>query len=97
MKNTEILKLKAGFEKAVESYMLAFCHKQDRTFDGWVGDNAGGMADIDGYYVLNFDDIRFDIDNQVPSGLIFKWYEEILAEGKEMNYRHYVLKSLPFD
>jgi hypothetical protein len=97
MKSTEILKLKAGFEKAVEGYILAFCEKQDRTFDGWIGDLIGELADIGGYYVLNFDDIRFDVDNQVPAGLIFKWYEEILAEGKDMNYRHYVLKSLPFE
>lgn len=84
--------MKKEFEKIVKKYILAFEKKHNIIFDNWVGNNIGEIAFF-GDYFINFDDIRFDIDNDIKKEKFFEWYDLTLdsaTEGKPLiNYKNY--------
>lgn len=73
------VKLKAAFIKAVDAYMDEWCTKHgfEYGYDGWVADDTGGICMVGDYFV-NFDDARYDIDNDLPETMYFDWYEYAL-------------------
>lgn len=73
------VKLKADFIKAVDAYMNEWCTKHgfEYGYDGWVSDDTGGVCMVGDYFV-NFDDARYDIDNDLPETMYFDWYEYTL-------------------
>ncbi len=88
--------LKEKYEKLVGEYITEFVKKQDYEFDGWVADDIGGIAVFIEQYFFNFDNIRYDIDNDVEVGLIFKWQdfgiEKYFEEDKisNINYKSFI-------
>lgn len=98
--------IRERYENAVHEYCIAFCQKHDYHYnpDGWVRNNIGGVVLIGDYYI-NFDDIRYDIDNDVPKEIFFEFYEYTLRlamidEGrhnvKHVNYPHYIMGFRPY-
>ena len=72
--------LKERYKNICNEYLQRFCIKQGYNYepdDAWVAGDAGGCATI-GDYVFGFDEIRYDIDNDVPKGKILAWYDYIL-------------------
>ena len=69
------MKLKTKYEKIVEQYLTAFVEKQELDIDNcdWVADRVGEILSVNDQHYFNFDDIRFDVDNDVKEGLIFRW------------------------
>jgi hypothetical protein len=72
-------------------YIMRFCEKHDLNFEGWVGDRVGGTAEI-GDMLLDFSDIRYDIDTEQKVGTIEKWWDysyglAMLECPKTINYR----------
>lgn len=67
--------LKNNFINAVEEYCKAFCNKQGWEYDGykWSG-NIGGRIEINGMMV-DFSDIRTDIDYDFIAGKYEEWYK----------------------
>lgn len=66
--------LKYKFKEVAEAYLKAFCEKHDYDYenDSWIGGRVGEVAVLgDDFYDLN--DIRYDIDNNIPAGEIEKW------------------------
>ena len=88
--------LKERYRNICNEYLQRFCIKQGYDYepdDAWVAGNAGDCVTI-GHYVFGFDEIRYDIDNDVPKGKILAWYAyvlEIYALGlpKTINYPSY--------
>lgn len=71
--------LKFQFKEIAEAYLKAFCEKHDYDYEDarWLGQRVGEVADLgDDFYDLN--DIRYDIDNNIPAGEIEKWADYIL-------------------
>lgn len=68
-------KLKEDFEGLCELYLRIFCNKQELEYEenAWIG-RVGEVAMI-GDYFINFHDLRYDIDNDVPKGVYFEWYD----------------------
>lgn len=71
------------YERVVLRYIRTFCKKQDIKFDHWVGNIIGEVACCNECF-LNFDDIRFDIDNNIDAGKILEWKNEM----KEMRIKN---------
>ena len=72
--------LKERYKKICNEYLQRFCIKQGYDYepdDAWVAGDAGNCATI-GHYVFGFDEIRYDIDNDVPKGKILAWYSYVL-------------------
>jgi len=76
-----IKKLKEQFENCCNEYVKLFCEKQDVVFDGWVGDEIGGIASFAEQYFFNLSEIILDINKEVTVGLILNWQ----SEGVEYN------------
>lgn len=68
------MSLKQDFFDVVEGYMDAFCKKHDVTVDHWPGNDIGGVCGLSNDTFLNFDDIRMDIDRDLPKQMIWEWY-----------------------
>lgn len=82
--------LKEKYEELVNQYLKKFNEKQGYEFDDWVGNDIGGIACFIEQYFFHFDDIRYDIDNNIESGIIFKWQDYCVEHGNpHMNYKTY--------
>ena len=66
-----------NYEKVCLEYVNVFCKKQDFYFDGWVGNDVGGIALCSDFF-FNFHDIVWDINTNQKKGEIIKWYDYIL-------------------
>ena len=82
---------KDRYEKLCMEYVLRFCEKHALNFEGWVADRVGEPAEI-GDMLLDFSDIRFDLDSERKVGEIEKWWDysyglAMLECPKTINYR----------
>ena len=91
------MELKTKYEKIVEQYLIAFVEKQELDIENcyWVADRIGEILSVNEQYYFSFDDIRFDVDNNVEEGLIFKWQDESLdnhfkKRKYKVNYENYI-------
>ena len=91
-KELAIKALKAEWCDICNQYLKLFCEKHEYTYEPymWVGDEVGGIIEVCDMFV-NFDDIRYDVDNDVPEDYFAKWYwkglEVYQLTGKKyMNY-----------
>ena len=75
--------LKQEYIDIVDKYLFAFIRKQNIKFDGWVGNDIGGVAQFIEQYYFDFDDIRMDIDNN-DEGIIVN-YKSYLMSKKLLN------------
>ncbi len=90
--------LKEQYAEICLEYLRAFNAKHELDMEDyelkqcWIGDEVGGIADLDDMFI-NFDDIRYDIDNKVSRNKIFDWYwnsvERAELKVKYMNYPAY--------
>ena len=87
--------LEKKYKDICNEYIEAFLDKHDLSINDyefnewWIGDEVGGLVDLDDC-TFNFDDIRYDVDHDIPSDQIFKWYwnsvERYELGLKYMNY-----------
>ena len=91
------MKLKTKYEKIVNEYLRIFVEKQDLDIDNcyWVADRVGEILSVNEQYYFNFNDIRFDVDNNVKERLIFRWQDESLdnyfkKKKYKVNYENYL-------
>lgn len=66
--------MKQQFETICNRYIKAFEQKHDYYFDYWVADQVGTIACF-GDYFIDFEQIRYDIDNDVPRGKFIEFYD----------------------
>jgi len=78
-----------------EEYLIAFIEKHEYEYNdySWVGDEPGTVAII-GDIFANFDDIRYDIDNDIPTSKFEEWYYKSvdiheLTNDEWLSYKSY--------
>jgi len=81
--------LKTNYEKAVNDYVKVFEEKQDCNIQYWVADIVGEICDVSDCF-FNFTDIKTDIDEKAPVGLIFEWYWSDEHQTSNFNYYSYI-------
>ena len=86
-----VAELKERLDNCIDLYTLLFCQKQECSESGWIGKVKGGINCFGDSY-FSFEDIRIDLEMEVPKGEIWKWYSDnIENQGKSINYYSYVL------
>ena len=93
------ISIKDRYEAVCLEYIKLFCEKQEVDFDGWVGDEIGGVASFVfvGEYYFHLSDIILDIDTNQPKGLILNWQNEgvdfnkLTKDTKHINYKSYTM------
>lgn len=89
MSTLKLNKLKEQYEFVCNEYVNAFIKKQSMSFNGWVGDEIGGIALCNDFY-FNFQDIVWDVNTKQPKGSIVDWYYQNLdTPEKSINYYSY--------
>jgi len=92
-------RIKENYNRACEAYLEDFCEKHGYDYEDnmWVGNHVGWIAEIADLYI-GLDDIRTDIDNNVPEDEFIKWYDYSLRLGMlNAHYPNYEswLKNCP--
>ena len=92
-----IHKLKNKYEKIVNEYLQIFIEKQGFDADDcyWIGNKIGEILSVNEQYHFSFDDIRFDVDNNVEAGAIIDWQDESIdnyfkKKKHKVNYENYL-------
>ena len=90
--------LREQYRNIVDTYVREFVAKHDYNMSDyeiglcWVADDAGTTACIGDMFV-DFNDIRYDIDNDVPEPKFEEWYWTSLERAelgiKYMNYESF--------
>ena len=72
-----------------------FCAKHDYYFDGWVGEEIGGIFSASDYFT-NFLDAKFDIETNQPNDMFLKWYDysydQMILKKPINNYKTFCKK-----
>ncbi len=89
--------LQTQYENVCNEYIRRFCEKQEIDFDGWVGDEVGGIASFIHQYFFNMSDIILDITTNQPVGFILDWqsdgvdYNLFKDNTEHINYNSYIM------
>lgn len=87
--------LQLQYDSVCTKFIEFFCEKQEIDFDGWVGDEVGGLAGFDTKYFFNFADIIFDLNSDQPKRLIINWQDDTTdyslfnENPRYINYKSY--------
>ena len=87
--------LKSEWQELCNKYLKKFCEKHEYTYepDCWVANDPGTIANIGDMFV-SMENIRYDLDNDIPEENFEKWYwkslevYELVGE-KFMNYENF--------
>lgn len=72
-------KIRKDFENACEEYLKALCEKFEMPYDkdAWVANDVGTIACV-GDYFINFDEIRYIVDNDLTLDEYLQYYDYCL-------------------
>ena len=75
-KTIKLQQLNKQYEFVCNEWVQKFCNKQDIEFDGWVGEEVGGIASFCCQYFFNLSEIIFDLKTKQPKHLILTWQSD---------------------
>ena len=96
-KTIKLQELNRQYEFVCNEYIDAFIKKQSISFDGWVGDEIGGIASFACQYFFNLSDIILDLNTNQPKGNILNWQSEEVdfnmfnEKPQHINYKSYTM------
>ena len=91
MKTIKLALLKSMYETACNQYVQKFANKQGIEFDGWVGDEVGGLAAFNCEYFFNISEIVLDINTKQPKCAILNWQNDNVEFDQKINYKSYTM------
>lgn len=86
--------MKKKYEEICNEYVYTFLKKHDfyeEEYDEysefyWVGE-VGTIIEVADYFI-DFQDIKYDIDNDIPAPIYFKYYDYSLdSKNPNLNYK----------
>jgi len=86
-------KLNIEYINIVEKYLVKFLESSDDYLDFWVSDEIGGMACISYDLFIDFDSIRYCVDNKISVNTYREYQEDTLEryfKDPKNDYRDYV-------
>lgn len=101
-KTIKLQELNKQYNFVCNEWVQKFCNKQQLDFDGWVGDEIGGIASFSCQYFFNLSDIILDLNTKQPKGLILDWQSDAVdfnmfnPSPQNINYKSYTM-GLRFD
>jgi DNA gyrase/topoisomerase IV subunit B len=73
-KGIEIKNIFSQYNLISHGIITMFCEKHGIKFSGWVDGVIGGVAMM-GRDIINFCDIKYDVETNQPINHFFKWYD----------------------
>ena len=96
-KTINLKELNKRYEFVCNEWVEKFCNKQHIDFDGWVGDEIGGICSFACQYFFNLSDIILDLNTKQPKGFILAWQSEDVdfnlfkKNRQHINYKSYTM------
>ena len=89
------MRLRDKLDDILKEYIRLFEEKHEVFFEFAVEDDLMGIICFGDWY-FNISDIIYDIDNDLPQNLIFKWQEDRINDDKnpqhaKMNFQSYAM------
>lgn len=87
--------LKIKLDSFIMEYIHIFEAKQDMFFEYWAGDDVGAVACFGDLY-YDFQDIRYDLENEIEKDLIIEWHDYTLNQHYKdpdapiINYKNWI-------
>lgn len=82
-------KLISDYEQVCNEIVELFANKQGLKFEGWVGDDVGGIADFSNSYYFTITEMVRDLKTNQPKGMITQWQDDNVANENQINYYAY--------
>ena len=94
------MRLRDKLDNILKEYINLFEEKHEVFFDYAVGDDLTGLLCF-GEYLFDVRDIIYDIDNNLPKNLIFRWQDDSFdslknPQRRKMNFQTYA-RGLRFE
>lgn len=92
-----IKKLKTEYDIICNTFVEKFTKKHKLDFDGWIGDEIGGIASFSCQYFFNLSDIILDLTTNQPKYSILIWQEDEVEQSmntdipRYINYKSYTM------
>ena len=86
--------IRKDYEAVCGRYVEEFCRKHDFVdYESyWVGGQVGTVLVLNDYFI-DFNDLRYDIDEQIPTFKYWDWYDASLKRAElglnDLNYKSY--------
>ena len=89
------MQLRNKLDNILKEYIRLFEEKHEIFFDYAVGDDLMGLLCF-GDYLFTTRDVIYDIDNDLPKNLIFRWQDDSFdslknPKHREMNFQTYAM------
>ena len=81
--------MRKELDKIIKKYISEFEKKHDLLFEFAVNDDLLDVLSFGCVYFFNTNDVIFDIDNNLPNGLIVEWLEYNLENKQFINLKSY--------
>jgi hypothetical protein len=85
------------YEYICNQIVKRFAKKQELDFDGWVGNEVGGIASFASQYFFSMEDIILDLKTKQKKGFILEWQNDMVEYAmseppkQTINYKSYTL------
>ena len=85
------------YESICNEIVKKFAKNQDLEFNGWVGNDVGGIAGFATQYFFSIQDMILDLNTKQKKGFILQWQSEMVEyrmsepPKQTINYKSYTL------
>lgn len=93
------LRLCLSYEHVCDEYRLRLCNQLGISISDtyWIGDRIGGVLDIQSYYTIDMDEIRYIVDSSMTFEDFEEWYEQLanMDNANRINLRSWLMGARP--
>ena len=93
------LRLSLSYEQVCEEYRLRLCNQFGIDWNDtyWIVGRVGGVLDIQSYYAIDMDELRYIVDNSMTFEDFEEWYNQwIYTDNKNrINLRSWLMGARP--
>ena len=95
-KGTKISELIDSYEKVCSDITAKFTAKHGLQFDGWIGNEVGGIALFNCQYSFGIHDIVLDLQTNQKKWFILQWQDDsvdhaLKGNDNQINYKSYTI------
>lgn len=92
------LRLRLSYEHICEEYRLRLCNQFGISYSDtyWIVDRVGGELDINSFYVIDMDELRYIVDHSMTFEDFEEWYEQwMYTDENRINLRSWLMGARP--
>lgn len=93
------LRLCLSYEHVCEEYRIRLCKQFGISLSDtyWIVDRIGGVLDIQSYYTIDMDELRYIVDSSISFEYFEEWYDQWtnMDNANRINLRSWLMGARP--